>query len=96
MKGKLQHAFLLLVFVLLGNTLLAQEFVDGKQRGAIRVKMHAMLQANLKSIKTTRRGVETGIVAFDAVSQQVAAYNMKRVFRYSPKFEERHQQEGLH
>ncbi|MBS2213478.1 S8 family serine peptidase [Carboxylicivirga mesophila] len=96
MKLKLQHTFLLIVFVLLGNALIAQKYVDGKQRGAIRVKMHAMLQANLKSIKTTRKGVETGIVTFDAVSQQVAAYNMKRVFRYSPKFEERHQQAGLH
>nr|WP_321409275.1 S8 family serine peptidase [uncultured Carboxylicivirga sp.] len=76
--------------------LLAQEFVDGKMKGAIRVKLNSTLQANLKSIKTTKNGVETGIVAFDAVSSQVSAVQMNRVFRYSPKFEQRHQESGLH
>ena len=67
-----------------------------KKMGAIRVKMNATLQAGFKSIKSTRKGVETGIVAFDAVSSQVAANNMQRVFRYSPLFEERHRAAGLH
>ena len=83
------------LFLITGH-ITGQEYVNGQQRGAIRVKMNAMLQSNLKSIKNTKKGVETGIVAFDAVSEQVAAHNMKRVFRYSPKFEERHKAAGLH
>ncbi|MCU4155052.1 S8 family serine peptidase [Carboxylicivirga sp. A043] len=99
MKRTLLNHFLLLVISLFAFTggVTAQEFVDGKQRGVIRVKMSPVIQSSLKSIKSTRSGgVETGIVAFDAVSSQVAANNMQRVFRYSPRFEERHQAAGLH
>ncbi|MCG8578268.1 MAG: S8 family serine peptidase, partial [Bacteroidales bacterium] len=98
MKVKLLNHILCMLFglFLITGHITGQEYVNGQQRGAIRVKMNAMLQSNLKSIKNTKKGVETGIVAFDAVSEQVAAHNMKRVFRYSPKFEERHKAAGLH
>ncbi|MBS2100394.1 subtilase family N-terminal domain-containing protein [Carboxylicivirga linearis] len=96
--NKYIHKFLIALFIIVGvsGEILAQNYIDGKKKGAIRVKMNATLQASLKSIKSTRKGVETGIVPFDAVSNQVSAKEMKRVFRFSPKFEERHQASGLH
>ena len=91
----LKTVFVLIGWLLLSGTINSQEFVDGNKSGVIRVKFNSTLQSNLKNLKTTKSGIETGIVAFDAVSDQISANNMKRVFRYSPKFEERHKEFGL-
>ncbi len=82
--------------IFLSTGIYAQTYQNGILQGAIQVKISPLQSSNLKSIKSTRKGIETGIVAFDAVSQQISAQKMERLFPYSPKFEERHRAYGLH
>eukprot|EP01029_Cantina_marsupialis_P014808 TRINITY_DN3243_c0_g2_i4.p1 TRINITY_DN3243_c0_g2~~TRINITY_DN3243_c0_g2_i4.p1 ORF type:complete len:2512 (-),score=483.53 TRINITY_DN3243_c0_g2_i4:4191-11726(-) len=94
---RLKSLFLLLVScILVTGVANAQEYENGAQKGAIRIKFKPELSAATKSFKTTRRGVKTGISAFDAVSAKVSAYQLERVFPYAPAHEEKHRKHGLH
>ncbi|MCG8581100.1 MAG: hypothetical protein MI866_14365, partial [Bacteroidales bacterium] len=73
----------------------AQQYVDGKLKGKIRVKIQTSSLKSLSKLKSTKNGVETGIVGFDAVSKNVAATSIKRIIPYSPKFEDKYRKHGL-
>lgn len=73
----------------------AQQFVDGKMKGKLRVKLEVSSLKSFSKLKSTKNGLKTGIVAFDAVSESVAAKSMKRIIPYSAKFEDKYQKYGL-
>ncbi|MBS2213476.1 S8 family serine peptidase [Carboxylicivirga mesophila] len=90
---KLHLAVILMAMaVAVGN---AQQYVDGKLKGKVRVKLEAASLKSFSKLKSTKNGIETGIVAFDAVSAKVAASGMQRVIPYAPKFEEKYRRYGL-
>ncbi|WP_321297485.1 S8 family serine peptidase [Marinifilum fragile] len=94
---RLKSLFLLLVScILITGVANAQQYENGAQKGVIRIKFKPELSAATKSFKTTRRGVKTGISAFDAVSAKVSAYQLERVFPYAPAHEDKHRKHGLH
>ncbi len=54
-------------------------------------------QLNTMSIQKSADGiVRTGIASIDRLSQKYGASNMRRVFPYAGKFEEKHKKHGLH
>ncbi len=95
-RKSLTGMFLAMIFLISTSGILnAQSSSDNIVQGKVRIKVKSYLQSAFTSLKSTKEGIETGIVAFDVVSNQVAAQNMKRVFPYSPKFEEKHKKYGL-
>ena len=90
---KLHLAVILLVMAATAGH--AQQFIDGKLKGKVRVKLEASSLKSFSKLKSTKEGIETGIVAFDAVSDRVAAKGMKRVIPYAAKFEAKYSRYGL-
>ncbi len=88
---------LFLFFSLLSSAVLAQEYQDGMKTGTVRVKFKRSIEAKLQqlNLNTTGAIVVSGIQAFDQVSAQLQAVQIKRVFPYAPKFEKRHRAHGL-
>ena len=90
----------LLVLVMLGLGLtnsFGQEYKDGVLQGIIRIKIKPELASDIK-ISTTglKSKLTTGIQALDRLNSTYSVTEMKRVFPYSPKFEGRHMEHGLH
>lgn len=74
-----------------------QRLASYAKDGVIRVKLDPAVAEQLGNTPQTRGGiVSTGIKSFDAVNKEIKAVNMKRVFPYAPKFEERMRKYGLH
>lgn len=74
-----------------------QQLSSYAKNGVIRVKLDPAVAEQLGSTPKTRSGiVSTGIKPFDNVNKKIKAVNMKRVFPYAPKFEERMRKHGLH
>lgn len=74
-----------------------QQLASYAKDGVIRVKLDPAVAEQLGNTPRTRGGiVSTGIQSFDAVNKEIKAVNMKRVFPYAPKFEERMRKHGLH
>lgn len=90
---------ILLIVALVGFSFLhsfGQEYRDGVLQGTIRIKIKPTLSSAIKISKSSTTGVvTTGIQALDRLNATYSVTNMKRVFRYSPKFEERHIKYGL-
>ena len=89
---------ILLALVLLTGSVFAQEYRNGMKQGVVRIKFQPELTTTLSTLKTSYSDgiVQTGIQTLDAVNKQLSAVEMKRVFPYSPKFEEKHRKYGLH
>ena len=89
----------LLIVVLIGFGLLnsiAQEYRSGVLQGTIRIKLKPTLSSAIKISKSAANGiVTTGIQELDRLNKTYSVTSMERVFRYSPKFEEKHKQYGL-
>lgn len=74
-----------------------QQLSSYAKNGVIRVKLDPAVAEQLGNTPQTRGGiVSTGIKPFDAANKEIKAVNMKRVFPYAPKFEERMRKHGLH
>ncbi len=91
--------FILLVIILTGFGHLysySQEYKNGIQQGTIRIKIKPTLAENMNISKSKTTGIiSTGIKALDRLNTVYSVTDMKRVFRYSPKFEEKHKKYGL-
>lgn len=89
----------LLVLVLLGFGILnsfSQNYKSGILQGTIRIKVKPTIASAMKISKSSTKGiVTTGIQAIDNLTNQYSVTEMTRVFRYSPKFEEKHKKYGL-
>jgi len=87
----------LLVALLHVNTGYCQNYKGGVQQNTIRIKLKPSLGKAVNISKDGKSGtIQTGITALDNMNTQYSVTNMKRVFPYSPKFEEKHQKHGLH
>jgi subtilisin family serine protease len=66
--------------------------------GVIRIRLEPELVKSPAGLSITmRKGIAvSGIDQIDRLNSDFAAYDMVRVFRYSPKFEEKHRKYGLH
>lgn len=95
----LKMLFLSCVFLWTHNAA-AQElnFVKGVRQGVVKVKFSPEMTKTLSEIKISTRNnqLSTGIQSFDIVSRSVQATNMERLITYSPKFEDRIREHGLH
>jgi len=81
------------------NTLNAfNQDADKVVSGSIRIKLKPEYVPSAKGLSlNTKKGVViTGIKSLDAVNTNYNVTGMKRVFPYSPKFEDRHVKHGLH
>ena len=89
----------LLIVALIGFGLLhsfGQDYRGGVLQGTIRIKLKPTLASAIKISKSPATGaVTTGIQELDRLNKTYSVTEMKRVFRYSPKFEEKHKQYGL-
>ena len=88
-----------LVLILAGFGLLnsyGQEYKDGILQGTIRIKIKPTLASAVKISKSAVTGtITTGIQELDKLNRTYSVTEMKRVFRYSPQFEEKHKKYGL-
>ncbi len=101
MRKTFTHSFrlVLVVLVVLGFGLLnsfGQEFSNGVMQGTIRIKIKPSIASSVEAQSTSKGMVTTGIQALDKLNKTYSVTEMKRVFPYSPKFEGRHMQHGLH
>lgn len=70
----------------------------GVREGTVRIKLQPEVGARIGKaiIPMNANGVvTTGVTQLDRVNSKVKAVRMKRVFPYSPKFEEKHKRYGL-
>ena len=93
MKCKLLLKFYL--FLLSGLIISQVSWAQDIENGIVRVKLNPSKLTSFAKLKSTKNGIETGVVAFDDISSKVKAFNLKRVFPYSEKFEDKHKQYGL-
>lgn len=81
-----------------GIPMLAQTAEAVSGAGVVRVKLQPEIAAKLSQTvlpQSEGSAVRTGITPLDRVGRKVQAVSLKRVFPYSPKFEERHKKYGL-
>ena len=91
----------LCLFFIIGNfSLFGQKktFIDGIQRGTIKVKFEPSIVTKLSqnNVKTKNNQLSVGITNFDNAAVKIKASNMKRLFPYDPKHEEQLIKHGLH
>lgn len=90
---------LLLALVIAGFGVLnsySQEYKSGVLQGTIRIKVKPTIASAMKIGKNSSKGiVTTGIQSLDNLNTTYSVTEMKRVFPYSPKFEEKHKKYGL-
>lgn len=93
---KIRNLLLIVFFYCLAFSAMGQS--DGIIQGVIRVKLSPKLlpYKGIETKKTKSNIVTTGIAALDKVNAAYSANDMHRVFRYSPKFEDKHRAYGLH
>lgn len=89
--------FFSIIFLCFGNVI-AQEatYRDGLQEGIIRIKIKPELSGIIKEQKVEKSAsVVTGVESFDSLNKKVNAVELTRVFRYSPKHEDKLIKHGL-
>lgn len=89
--------FFSMIFFCFGNVI-AQEatYKDGLQEGIIRIKIKPELSGIIKEQKVEKSAsVVTGVESFDSLNKKVSAVELTRVFRYSPKHEDKLIKHGL-
>ena len=93
----LKYVFLVLILAGFGLTnSYSQEYKAGVLQGTIRIKIKPTLASAVKISKSAATGtITTGIQELDRLNRTYSVTEMKRVFRYSPQFEERHKKYGL-
>lgn len=99
MKRDLSHMlkfFFLLLLLTASGHLYSQKYKNGHLQGMIRIKIKPTLATDVKISKSKSTGIiSTGIRELDRLNEAYSVTDMKRVFRYSPKFEEKHIKYGL-
>ncbi len=100
MKLNLLKFKVILIFALSGiftiNSLLAQLPTSSVIEGKIRIKVKPAVASSLNLKKSfVTNAVSTGVKSLDQLNRNYAVTEMKRVFPYSPKFEDRHKKYGL-
>jgi len=101
MNGKIlpvKIVLLILAFVTLGHHVFAQEasYENGMKSGVIRIKIKPELSGTLQEqVAEKSASLVTGVTAFDNLNKAVQATELKRVFPYSPKHEDRLIKHGL-
>jgi hypothetical protein len=91
----LKFILLALIFAGFGN-LYAQQYKNGLLQGTIRIKIKPTIASAVNISKSKSTGIiSTGIKELDRLNEAYSVTDMKRVFRYSPKFEEKHKKYGL-
>ncbi|TRX66535.1 S8 family serine peptidase [Carboxylicivirga sp. M1479] len=100
MKQLLRINQLVFLLILIGISWNAngQEFINGIQKGIIKVKLQPELQGIESKMKSARKTgvVVTGFERIDKLNSDVKAVEMKRLFPYSAKYDERHRKHSLH
>ncbi len=89
----------LLIFILGINHLcvFAQSAQGDVLSGTIYVKFKPAALENMNITKSAHTGtIDAGIKALNALNSKFEVTGMKRLFPYSPKFEEKHMKHGLH
>ncbi|TLX78384.1 choice-of-anchor D domain-containing protein [Labilibacter sediminis] len=73
-------------------------YQNGVLQGSIKIKLIPGLQVSSTGLKSTSINgyANVGINNIDRLNQEYKAVKMERLFRYSPKYETRHQKHGLH
>ncbi|WP_175549907.1 S8 family serine peptidase [Mariniphaga anaerophila] len=71
-------------------------YSNGMQKGVVRIKIKPELSGTLKEQNATKSAyVVTGFSSFDKLNKEVKATQLKRVFKYSPKHEDKLIKHGL-
>ncbi|WP_281615758.1 S8 family serine peptidase [Flammeovirga sp. SubArs3] len=71
----------------------------GEAKGVVRIKFRPQSIPKIEqqvSVQQLGQPTKLGLAAFDVVSTQVNAHDLKRVFPYHPKFEDKLVKHGLH
>lgn len=94
----MKNVILVLILAVFGLTnSFGQEYKAGVLQGTIRIKIKPTLASAVKVSKSATTGtITTGIQELDRLNRTYTVTEMKRVFRYSPQFEEKHRKYGLH
>jgi subtilisin family serine protease len=89
--------FILMVLgIAVSVSLYSQDYKNGVLQGTIRIKVKPTIASALQISKSKSTGiVTTGVKELDRLNETYAVSDMKRVFRYSPQFEEKHIKYGL-
>lgn len=98
MRRKLLSLLLLLLASVGCGSAFAQTLTaDGFVEGVVRVKLQREVASRISggAMPMSNGVVTTGVTPLDRVGLKVKAVSMKRLFPYSPKFEERHKAAGL-
>jgi subtilisin family serine protease len=98
MKRNFTHKlkfFMLFGLLAVFGQMYAQQYKNGVLQGTIRVKITPSLSSAIKINKKSNGIIATGIKEMDRLHEAYSVTEMKRVFRYSPKFEEKHIRYGL-
>lgn len=76
---------------------MAQSDAGGPVKGVVRVKFQREVADRIASVAPFAEGgvVKTGVEPLDNTGGKLKVVQMKRVFPYSPKFEEKHRKYGL-
>ncbi|WP_430815938.1 S8 family serine peptidase [Carboxylicivirga sp. RSCT41] len=99
MKYNLHFKCVLLVLLMLmnGSASFAQNAEPLTKQGVFWIKMKPELSEQVKELKSTDGSpIEVGIYPMDNLAATYGATQMKRLFRYDPKFEHKLQKHGLH
>ncbi len=93
------QTLVLSVFLLSSFFIHGQEkiYSDGVLSKTIRIKLKPALSSAF-SVQRTANGklASTGLTKVDALNTKYSTEDMRRVFPYSPQYEERHRKHGLH
>ncbi len=109
MKNSHKLSFFLLFFFSLGTLIAQQEFNEKGQRKSVVIVKFSNAQETVldKALTNSKKSgemsfskkegyVKIGIEDIDKCSKKLKVTTMKRVFRHSGKFEEKHRKHGLH
>lgn len=97
MRKTLLYFALLLCAVAHSPQSAAQSQLSELSPGVVRVKLQREVASRISQrvLPMSNGAVTTGVTPLDRVNLKVKAVSMKRLFPYSPKFEERHKAAGL-
>lgn len=93
-----KNYFSIFVLLCLLTVSVVAQSAGGIVPGVIRVKFKPQVITSGQglTLNKSRGNIVTGINSVDKLNTVYAATSIKRVFPYSPKFEERHIKHGLH
>ena len=95
----IKFVLLILIFAAFAPTdTYSQVNKNGVLQGTIRIKVKPEIITSIYGLETkTKSGIAvTGIKSLDQLSSKYTVTSIKRVFPYSPKFEDKHMKHGLH